>query len=73
MQTLFERDDPQALLQAAKLGDETITREFLNKFKNEVYILLLAPKLNLTFIYTCKMQTCSVFVLLITCVILFLL
>lgn len=50
MQTLFERDDPQALLQAAKLGDETITREFLNKFKNEVYILI--PKLNLTFIYT---------------------
>lgn len=36
MQSLFEKDDPQALLHAATLGDEVIAREFLNKFKNEV-------------------------------------
>lgn len=36
MQALFEKDDPLALLRAAQLGDETITREFLNKFRNEV-------------------------------------
>lgn len=38
MQALFEKDDPLALSHAATLGDETITREFLNKFRNEVYI-----------------------------------
>ena len=36
MQALFEKDDPLALLRAATLGDETITREFLKKFRNEV-------------------------------------
>ena len=36
MQALFEKDDPLALVRAAQLGDETITREFLNKFRNEV-------------------------------------
>ena len=40
MQSLFEKDDPQALLHAATLGDEVIAREFLNKFKNEVEFVL---------------------------------
>ena len=39
VQALFERNDSLVLCRAAQLGDETVIREFLNKFRNEVSLL----------------------------------
>ena len=36
VQALFEQDSSYVLFQAARLGDGTVIREFLNKFSNEV-------------------------------------
>ena len=37
---LFEQDDSYVLYQAARLGDDTIVREFLQKFSNEVLLFM---------------------------------
>ena len=38
VQTLFEQNDSLVLSRAAQIGDETVIREFLKKFKNEVSV-----------------------------------
>ena len=40
VQALFEQNDSLVLCRAAQLGDETVIREFLKKFRNEVSIIL---------------------------------
>lgn len=46
VQALFERNDSLVLCRAAQLGDETVIREFLKKFRNEVNIILLYNDLH---------------------------
>ena len=38
VQTLFEQNDSLVLSRAAQIGDETVIREFLKKFRNEVSV-----------------------------------
>ena len=38
VQALFERNDSLVLCRAAQIGDETVIREFLKKFRNEVSV-----------------------------------
>lgn len=41
VRSLFEQDSSYVLFQAARLGDETIIKEFLSKFRNEVQIIMI--------------------------------